>query len=205
MTLGNCVLSVGQVVKLHRRYTASRAHQPSIRKDKNTNPWRRRSLEQLRPLWDSIRFPRRRAHDTELFPRAHRCDSRKLYHCAEHLCVVSNFFPYYLRRRLRVGYWPPHLHLLLGHTWALCVPRGDAGLCDGLSDPSMSRILLILTCTATRPRDQTVEFNEMVSSLGRATEKESRARYCSTLITAGTNAIDELVFGSTIRESLASL
>ena len=59
----------------------------------------------------------------------------------------------------------------------------------------MSRILLILTCTATRPRDQTVEFNEMVSSLGHATEKESRARYCSTLITAGTNAIDELVFG----------
>ena len=56
------------------------------------------------------------------------------------------------------------------------------------------------------PENQIVESNENDEhSLGRATEKESRARYCSTLITAGTNAIDELVFGSTIRESLASL
>ena len=42
----------------------------------------------------------------------------------------------------------------------------------------------------------------MVSSLSRATEKEPRARY---YITAGTNAIDELVFGSTIRVSPVSL
>ena len=42
-------------------------------------------------------------------------------------------------------------------------------------------------------------------SLGRATEKESRACYYSTSITAGTNTVHELTLGSTIRESPVSL
>ena len=54
-------------------------------------------------------------------------------------------------------------------------------------------MLPVYTCTGTRPRDQIVESNENGEhSLGRATEKESRARYYTK---AGTNAIDKLTLG----------